>query len=647
MTTTIALPFPNFLPNTKARSAEVDANNAEIQTKFNAHTAISREYPTLAAEIGLVVDGTYQYGHVRRYGAIPGGAAATNRQAIQNALTANTGMVEFEDGNYNIDDELFPVSNQRIWLSPGTTIKQLTANKNIFKAILKDRLWIHCNMGELYGEGTWSAAWSGAGGHEDRAIQLLGCTNTGVTYPRVRNCGYSGIVVFGGTHITIHHPTVEGTHALSTVLHQGDNYQLGIWVACDATYGAYEDVKINMPTIYNVNQGILASSVVGNPEGSLVISMPHCYSIIGQHGMYLSCSKITVSSPHIHDCGLDGFKFYTGVINEVLTDMVCTDVNIYNCPNGQAVTVGNSTAGSISGWMVTGKARSCARAISISGDCRYGTVKMQSDAMSQYGLYMTDGGSPLKGISNCEIEMNSSNTQQYGAVIDATLSTNNRVRFKNFRSGLNGTLATSPGILVFACTSLTLESPELLDDAGTMQYGIFGQAGANFRITGTPVIKGYLTQAIRIIGGAQCEWHCSGQDFTTFATGFAASGDFVIPLTPLKIGVQTTSAANLALWALTMADESAYQVTVILTGKKVGSAERGAFRTSILCYRDAAGVATLEGAEFGNAGRNSAGFPAAPYTWNVNANQIRLLVNSGSAISIDWVATITVSRLVN
>src|SRR5690606_38567477 len=113
---------------------------------------------------------------------------------------------------------------------------------------------LFCNGAVLYGEGTWASGWTGMSGHADRGIQLWGCTNCEVHDPLIRNMANAGIAILGGTGIRIFRPRIEGTHAYSTELTAGDNFQVGIYLNHDVTYGNFDDVMIVDPDISGTTQ---------------------------------------------------------------------------------------------------------------------------------------------------------------------------------------------------------------------------------------------------------------------------------------------------------------------------------------------------------------------------------------------------------
>lgn len=628
--------------DSKAESAVLVASRATsvLQTAFSASPGIP--YPTITGETG-VASLYYAYNDARRFGFTVSNTASANYTAFQNALASvqyTGGELRVTAGSYSVNDELLPLSNTRITLEPGVTITQTVANKTLFKVVQKSNVHILCNGATLYGEGSWSAAWSDFSSHQDRGVQFLGCTNCSLVKPVIRNMAMCGIAILGGTNIVIDSPIIEGTHALGHPLTLGVSiYQFGMVIMHDVTYGAFEAVHVESPTIFNVAMGINSVENIALSNGLLTIESPTIYNIRGQHGLYMGTSNTSITNPTIDNTGLDGIKIYSGANNEQIRNVVITDFNISNCTAGQAIEFGVSGTGFVAASRVSGTAYNCARALVLDGDIRNVTGKITSDTMSQYALYMAQGSGT--GPTDCDIEVNSRNTTQYSILVAASTSDRNRIKPKINRpsSGAGG----YSGIYVNASAGLTIESPVVQDDAGNMLYGIFIDTGGVARITGTPVISGYSSFGIRVDG--TCEYHGSGGSFTTAKTAVFDTGDKLVPITHLSTGTQTVSAANLNLWKLTLEDESAYLVEAVITGKLQGSAQRGTFKTNIICYRDGGGSATLEGAEFGNSSRVSASFTGT-YSWGVTGNAVRILVNSGGVSTTDWIGTVRVTRLV-
>jgi hypothetical protein len=575
---------------------------------------------------------------VTELGAV-GDGVTDSTAAILDAMAL--GSIVFPDGHFLISDWLDLDDDQTVTLSSGTIIEQTTIDKGIFRATQKDNVWIHCNGAVLYGEGSWSAAWSSFTGHNDRGVQFLGCTNSGITEPRLRNFAMCGIVVLGGTNITIDNPTIEGTHALGAALTSGVSiYQFGILVQHDVTYGAFENVQIITPTIFNTAMGILSVTNTAG-DGLLTIVAPTIHTFVAEHGLYLSTSNTQVISPTINGAGLDGIKIFSGVANEVLTNVNVSDYNITDCPQGQAVEFGVSGSGSISTCNVSGTARNCARSLTVDGDVRGLKARITGENMTQRDVYI----SGVTGPSDCEIDVTSRNAQDFGVLVDSATSTRNRIRAKVHRPGQIG---GAYGIFVNACADLVLESPECTDNSSNMQYGVYCASGAsNVRITGHPKITGYTTGAFFFDGSA--EWHAGPGEVTARTSMLACTlyqglSPALVPVTEVMLGRQSTSASAGTIWNLNLADESAYLVTARLVGKLSGSAQRGAFVTSCLFYRDGGGSATIQGSSDEDVNIVSGSFLGA-YAWAVTGNEARLNVNSGATANIDWTVRITVTKI--
>lgn len=547
-------------------------------------------------------------------------------------------------GSFKISNKLSLASNQTVYMTPGSQIIQAAANMATFEAVARDNVWIHCDGGTLYGQGGWSAAWSDFASHQDRGINLLGCTNSGVTFPRIRNMAMCGIAILGGTNITIVCPVIEGTHVLGAPLTAGVSiYQFAIVVMHDSTYGAFKNVRLINPTFYNVAMGINSVMNIPGSKGALSIVAPVSHTFIAEHGLYLGTSNTRVVGGQIAGASLDACKVFSGAANEVIEN---TDIELTaeNC-GGQAVEFGVSGSGRIVGCTAQVTAADCARGLTIDGDVRALKARVVTQRNTQRSVYVARSLSAL-GPVDCDIEVIDRDSSDYGVLVDAPTSTRNRIRAKVHRPGQGG---GAYGIYVNQCSGLTIESPEVSDDSGMLQDGIHLSASAlGVRITGSPKVSGYSNAAI-FCDAPGTEWRAGPGEFDALTTAFRdtnyqTTAPNILPVTEMVIGRQSTTAANVVIWNLLLADESAYLVTVRLTGKLAGSAERGAFVASAVFWRDGGGVATLQGSADEDVNIKSASFLGV-YAFAVSGNEARLNVNSGATANIDWVARITVTKV--
>jgi hypothetical protein len=547
--------------------------------------------------------------------------------------------VHFPDGGYLIDDELVLVDNQTVNLSAGVAIYQIAPNKGGFKVVQQDQVWIHCNGAVIFGEGSWLPSWSDFASHQERGVQFLRCTNSGITYPRFRNWAMASFAVLGGSNILIDHPECEGTHALGTPLATRTSiYQFAGVVMHDTKYGAFKNVRVVSPTCFNSAIGINSvMNVVG--DGQLTISDFLGHTYFAQHALYLGTSNTQVANPTISGCGLDGIKLYSGVGNEVLENVNVADFAVSNC-GGQAVQLGVSGSGSISASSVTGTAINCARCLVIDGNIRGLKARITSERMRQYDLYLAGSVGP----SDCDIELTGRNATLDSVLVSSASSSRNRIRAKIYRPSRGG--GSFRGIYINACASLTIDSPELIDDDAKMSFGIFADAKANrVTISGFPKILGYTNNGVRM-DGIGCEWQASPGEFTSFATAFYDEGQRLLPVSELVIQRQSATNTDVTLWNLTMEEGSAYLVTARLVGKHRRSAQQGGFVSSAVFSRHESGAVTLEGVGNETVNIRSPRFLGA-YSWSPAKNDIRLLVNSGETAPVDWIVRITVTRLID
>lgn len=605
------------------------AANANLVTTVLAY--VNATTVTLAANAGSTVSGRFTVlGTIATAGVLAALAAGANRVA----------QVQFPDGGFIIDAEMVLLDNQTVNLSAGTTIYQITPNKNGFKAIQRKNVWIHFNGGVLYGPGVWSVAWNGIGGNEERGIQFLGCTDSGTRLAKVKNFGLAGFVTMGAVNETHTSPDVEGTHQLGSPLAQGNSYQFAFLAIHDPTYGQCNNLKFITPSGRYVNFGINTVENIPNSTGSILISDADFQDIIGQHAGYIGTSHTRLPNFKAARCGLDGCKLFSGVANEIIRNTSITDFEVSDCPNGQAVELGISGTGYLYNCEATGKARDCSRAGTVDGDARSCTLKLKSFNALQRAFYVSGATGPTDNTWDIE----SDGTVEKGVLIASATSARNTLKWKGKNSSTGGGGHWMVG--VNACASLVIERLECIDLLGNMTYALWIEVGGlNVRIDCTPIIKGYVTGGIKS-DALSAQWHSpSAGDFTSFSTAFASQANNILPVSRLRLARTTTVNAFVPIWQLTMDDESVYHITAMLLGKLAGSAERRSVFVSATYWRDAAGVATIQGVPTVHHDQKSASFVGTYALDTPTVNDVRLLVNSAAAATYDWVAEVTVLKI--
>lgn len=597
-------------------------------------------YPTLGGETGVVSE-RYPYGNVKRFGVTPAASSAVNSAGIQDALDSGLNSIQFDDGDYETEQEILPVDNTEIVIKPGTLIRQLDPNKHGIKAVLKSNVWLRLNGGEIRGDGTYSSSWTGISGHNARGIAFYGCINSGAIAPRVRNFGLAQYVILGGRGITLLCPEAEGTHALGTLLHQGENYQFPFLIIHDTVYGACEDINIICPVYFNTAQGINTADNIGAgaSAGSILIQSARAHDIIGQHAAYISTSKTHLPDFKARDCGLDGIKFYSGVLNEQLVDSSAHNFDISNCPNGQAIERGVSGTGYMERIHVSGNARHCSRALTDDGDVRNSKAVITATDILQRALHVAQGSGV--GPKGCRWDIDVDGCVEKAVLIAASTSDRNEILLtaKHVSSGGGGHWALGMN----TCAGLSIGRLICFDDAGKMLYGAYKEAGAlGVKLECTPDIQGYTSFGFRS-DAPEMTSDASGGEFTSLQTAWFGQGNNVFPITPIKVGRQTTVNANVPLWQLTMPDNSAYTITAEIVGILSTGAERRMTTISGSFYRTAGGACTQQGTTTTIKNDASGGF-GGTVSFSPTVNDARIIVNSGSAVTYNWRATISITK---
>jgi hypothetical protein len=103
--------------------------------------------------------------------------------------------------------------------------------------------------------------------------------------------------------------------------------------------------------------------------------------------------------------------------------------------------------------------------------------------------------------------------------------------------------------------------------------------------------------------------------------------------------VQTTDAtANVTLYSQTLADDTVYVYSVLVTCRDTGGTERAAYARRVRVHRESAGVAVLGTIEAPYTDESDAGMNV---TFTVSSNDIRVSVTGKAATTINWAAQVT------
>ena len=409
---------------------------------------------------------------------------------VKNAVAAYS-TVKF-DGSYKFTDEIILNSNQEIILSSKTILRQYTADKNIFKATSKDNIWINCNGAVLYGEGTWNNVWTDVSGHEDRAIQFINCTRSGIAYPTIKNCSAAGIAIISGSRIRIIVPTIEGTNEYSTVIPYAGNHQFGIFLSDSVAYGALDDVVIVAPDVSGTAQGIGFAAQVGAADTDVGIQIigPNIHDITGQHAFYITRGKVAISNPTLSDIALDGFKIVSADSNKDIKGFSVTGA-VASDLGGNLFNLGVTGTGSLSGLLLSGTGDNIGGyGIAISG----GVSNVKAD------LQLTDCGNPVyiygDIIRDIDITVSAKDSHGDGILITATNAIGIRIRPTLRESNVNAG-ANQSGITINGATAtVDIYDPEVTDSNGRMQWGLYVASG-DVGVWGSAKFTGALQEGVR------------------------------------------------------------------------------------------------------------------------------------------------------
>lgn len=550
-------------------------------------------------------------------------------QAVLNAHSA----VRFIDGSYKLTDKLTLNANQDVYIDGGATLKQFTTDKGVFYALQKDRVHI-VNNGLLYGPGVWSSGWTGNGGHEERGVQFLGCTRSSVTgVGTIRNFGHAQLALFGGTNIAFKQKC-EGTNGYGSALALNDNFQMGVYLADDDTYGILDGIHVDCD-ISGSAQGILRewrrSDFVNG--GTLTIR-GNIHDIPGQHATYIQSGNLNANYT-VKAIALSGCKISSGA-GEVVNDGVCivTGEDL----GSHLFEVSTVGAGSVSNFKLIGTATQ------VDG---YGASLLGKMDNIDVDVAVTNAGGVFQaqGANQTNIRARVSGKTLDSNGIEILSTTSDYKIWPTLRQPNNGAHANTYGISVnSASATVELFDPDVTDSNTRMVYGLFNVTlGSIVKVRGSAKFTGASDTAVRAIG-LVTEWPA---ETTLSGTNGAFTGQALFTTSqPMIVTAQSVSASNVVVWALSLDDESAYMVHSELIGKKSGSAERACYVETALFYRDAAGVATQQGATDTDVSVVSAGFAGAHSLGVDGANGIALLANSGgAATTYDWKARVTVTKL--
>lgn len=535
---------------------------------------------------------------------------------------------------YRVGGEILLNTDNCITMSAGVRIQQLTVNTTTFKVISKDNVWVHCNGALILGEGAWSNSWTGMGGHDDRAFQLWGCTNSGIVLPRIRNCASAGIAIFGGSNILIDSPTIEGTHLFGSPIPLLGNFQAGVYIRDEATYGICDNLRIPNADISGVAQGVLSELYSAASVISRAHSIPNAniHDIPGQHGFYIQGGAVNCDGAVLTNIGLAGVKIQSADANAAIRSFSAQGVTASGI-GSNLFEMNNTGTGSVNGVLLSGTVDGCAVGLAVNGTirdlrCDIVCTNVTSNAVLVQG----------SGAKDLDIKVTAQTVGDAGVVVTATNASGIRITPVIRECNQTGPAGTAGVLLQSASADVVLIDPECTDTSGKMTYGIFHSTlGGTMKIRGSVTVSGATDTGVRATGKIleyPAEQNVQGVNGAYIGLANITSAN------PIRVSGQSGTASNIVLWQYTLPNESAIKVNVQLVGKLLGSAERRAVELTACVYRDGS-VATVQGAPVTIADVASAGFTGVVALTVNGADDVILVANSGGVATYDWFATVT------
>lgn len=543
----------------------------------------------------------------------------------------------FPSGTYCVTVPLPGMSNQRIDLGGGVIIKQKTANTLMFSATQKDNFWVHGPGATLYGEGAWSAGWTGNGGHNDIGVKLLGCTRSGVHGVNFKNFAASAILLQGGQRLRVTNFGIEGTNEYSTPLPFGSNFQNGIYLRDDPTYGPCDDLVVTGGDISGTAQGILRENFGSVANLGMSFSGLNIHDIPGQHGFYLQTGAVAIAGVALTNIAGSGVKFQSADANQAING--CSAIGITGRVLGVSLFEINCTGtGSTNDVTLQGSADQAVVGLATSGAVRDLRCDMELTNVGSSAV-LIQGNGP----KDFDITVTAQTVGDDGILVAATNATG--IRFHNPRlreCNNNNTVGTGISGIRVASASAQVElfNPESTDVNTRQQYGLFNSvAGSTVKVRGSATFTGASDTAVRATGLID-EWPT--ETSLGGSNGAFTSMQNVRSSQPMLMTVSTNSASNSVLWARDLLAGQTYKIVAELSFMRGDNSDRKSVRSTALVYMNA-GVAVIEGSPVETEAIASAGV-AGVYSWAVTGSQIQLLVNSGAVTTYRWKARVSVTQ---
>lgn len=573
------------------------------------------------------------FSNVKDFGAV-GDGVADDTTAIQAAHDVGI-SVYYPSGTYLLSDRISLSSSASVFLSSDVTVKQGADNKAIFYALSKSNIFIDGGGATLQGYGNYSNTWTGNSGHEDRALNFTSCTNISVSNFRIIDASNSGLYIEHTTSFRGSNFRIEGTHTHGAAIVTNDNFQNGIYIKHKAATGDCTDIQISDFDISGTAQGILIETYTGYTGSEQDIRLSGViHDIPGQHGLYLQSGNI-IADINASDCALNGAKIQVGgtrLIENFDITLIATSCGDAGLSVQNAGTVGTARINNVKANVVS---NDCQRGLSINNDLVGGKFKVISRDSTQHGLIVQGTGN-----SDLDIDILSINSGRNGVYVTSSDLTNCTIRPKVRQA--NTSTGSYYGIHIENCSDCILIDPEATDTGTKQVYGLFVAAGDVY-VRGSAVFTGASSYSARA-NVLLKDWPSYVDVGGTTTTKLLNRENFGYTEAGRNIGTaQTTSASDVVLWELALADESLVTVHGVISAKLSGSGDQYSVVSAVSAYRNGAGAA-LNGSATSIASIASAGNSAA-FSWAVSGNNIRLLCNSGAAETNDWKSAVEVVRV--